>query len=256
MHSRPIKRLRHLMHNRRADEDGTTLIELLVASVIALMILGSVVMTTTVIGGQAQGLTHAANAASNAEQLLDHAATQVSNAEQLGICTQQPCAASNFPPSILLAASSSGLCFAAPITSSEAPDTTPNGPPEAECVVTGSTTPNTLYIDLYHASATTYSTCTSLSGCFDPSPQNCMDDLTQTGCASSGVVTHFLGVLTTTTPFTYYDASGNAVTASGPLSTSQLSTVHAVQLDVTVSAGYGTGHVLRTYSLDYIAALH
>lgn len=238
----------------RSSEDGTTMVELLIASAIALVMLGSVVMTTVVIGGQAQSITRTTNAARDAEQLLDHAATQLDNAEQLGVCAQQPCAATSFPSSRLLAASSSGLCFAAPITSSEAPNTTVGAAPEAQCIVTGSTSPDTLYIDLYPPSVTTYGDCTSVSSCFDPSPQTCMDDLTQSECAGTGVTTYYLGVLTTTTPFTYYDASGNAVTASGPMTSSQLSTVQAVQLDLTISAGYNTGHVAQSYTLDYVAA--
>ncbi len=249
------------MRSRRDDERGTTLIELLVASAIALTMLGSIAMTTAVIGGQATTLYHGAHAASNAEQLLDHAATQLGNAEQLGVCTQVPCAASSFPASPLLAASSSGLCFAAPLTPALGANTTPNSPPEAVCIVTGGTSVsgtsvNRLYLDVYPPSASSYAACTSFSDCFTTPPTTCMGALTRGSCSGSGITSYYLGVLTSTTPFSYYDSSGNPVTVSTTSASTQLDTIRAVQMDVTISAGYSTGHVPLSYTLDYTATLH
>lgn len=251
------------MRSRRDDERGTTLIELLVASAIALTMLGSIAMTTAVIGGQATTLYHGAHAASNAEQLLDHAATQLGNAEQLGVCTQSPCAASSFPASPLLAASSSGLCFAAPLTGAIA-NTTPDSAPEAVCIVTGGTSLNRLYLDVYPPTVTSYTGCTLLNTCFPAPLSACMGSLSQDSCkdgdtdssVDSDVTSYYLGVLTGKTPFSYYDSSGNSVTVSTTSASTQLDTIRAVQMDVTVSAGYSTGHVPRTYTLDYTATLH
>lgn len=245
---------------RKRGEEGTTLIELILASAISLIMLGSIVLTTTVIGGHASSLYHSAQAASNAEQLLDHAATQLSAAEQLGVCTQNPCTSPTtpFPQSPLLAASSSGMCFAAPVTEALAANTTPNSAPEALCIVTGGTSLNKLYLDVYppSPSVTSYVLCVSLSECFVPSPSTCMGSLVQSSCSGSNISSYYLGVLISNTPFSYYSNFGQPITASGVFTSAQLQAIKAVQINVTVSAGYSTGHIARSYTLDYTAALH
>lgn len=248
------------MRRRCRGEEGTTLIELVVASAIALTILGSVMMTTAVIGGQATSIYHSGVAAGNAEQVLDHAATQLANAEQLGVCSTQnaagPCPATSFPPTPVLAASANGLCFAAPITPTQAANTTPNSAPQVVCIVTGGVTVNRLYLDIYPSSASSYAACISWS-CFTTSPQTCMGTLTQGSCSGSGVTSYYLGALSAAdkTPFTYYNASVSPIVASGPFGSTELSDIRAVQLDVEISAGYAAGRVAKSYTLDYTAAV-
>lgn len=248
------------MRRPRGEQGGGSLVELLVATALAMILLAGVGLFAasaerTVTTDQVE-----LGAEASAEHAIATAVTRLSSAAQLGIC------ASSNPPSyvplgqcltpagsgpVIVAASDSGatqgFCYYDYGVGQQALFA-----PNLTCVVAynDTATPDWLmYVVTYSPpSGSTYTDCppTSCFGSGAPAPGALPPEPTQTSCTAS--CSAVLGATLADAPsISFVDGSGSAVTLSQDTSAQTLASIRSVSLQIVVSRASFRGTGTYTY---------